>query len=178
MQAPVLLTKRLRLRPVVEADADALFAICAEPNLGPNAGWKPHETAEETKQLIREVFSSPNVWAIERLDTQSLIGTVGLMEDEKRENPRIMTIGYSLSETAWGNGFMTEAVRGVLRYAFEELKLRAVSATCYPFNERSRRVLLKCGFEAEGVLQEAEILYNGEVYDHECYLLKIEEYLG
>ena len=100
------------------------------------------------------------------------------MEDEKRENPRIMTIGYSLSETAWGNGFMTEAVRGVLRYAFEELKLRAVSATCYPFNERSRRVLLKCGFEAEGVLQEAEVLYNGEVYDHECYLLKIEEYLG
>ena len=41
---------------------------------------------------------------------------------------------------------MTEALRAVTEYGFERMSLDLISATCYPDNARSRRVLEKCGF--------------------------------
>lgn len=66
---------------------------------------------------------------------------------------------------------MTEAVQGVLKYGFEKLKLSLITATCYPHNKRSQKVLKKNGFIYEGTLHQAELTYNGNIYDHQCYYL-------
>ena len=66
---------------------------------------------------------------------------------------------------------MTEAVQGVLNYGFEELRLSLITATCYPHNKRSQKVLKKNGFIYEGTLHQAELTYNGNIYDHQCYYL-------
>jgi len=104
-------------------------------------------------------------------DTKQLIGSVGIIPDPKRENPQVRMLGYWLDESHWGKGYMTEAVQGVLNYGFEELRLSLITATCYPHNKRSQKVLKKNGFIYEGTLHQAELTYNGNIYDHQCYYL-------
>ena len=66
---------------------------------------------------------------------------------------------------------MTEAVQAVLNYGFNELQLSLITANCYPHNKRSQQVLERNGFICEGVLHQAELTYNGNIYDHLCYYL-------
>lgn len=51
-------TERLLLRPFRESDAEAFFKCCQNPNIGNNAGWKPHGSLEESQEILRSVFIS------------------------------------------------------------------------------------------------------------------------
>lgn len=165
-------TDRLLLRPFTESDAEIFFAYCQNPNLGNNAGWKPHDTLEESREILQTAFiGQPNIWAIVLKETQQLIGTVGFLPDPKRENPSSRMIGYWLAETYWGHGFMPEAVQAAIKYIFAELRLNLITANCYPHNERSQHVLKRNGFVYEGTLHQAELTYDGRLYDHQCYYL-------
>ena len=165
-------TERLLLRPFEEKDAESFFACCQNPNLGNNAGWPPHRTLDESRRILHSTFiNQEGIWAMILKDTQQLIGSVGIIPDPKRENPQVRMLGYWLGETYWGKGYMTEAVQGVLKYGFEKLKLSLITATCYPHNKRSQKVLKKNGFIFEGTLHQAELTYNGNIYDHQCYYL-------
>lgn len=165
-------TERLFLRPFEEKDSEAFFSCCQNPNLGNNAGWPPHRTLDESRQILHSTFiNQEGVWAVMLKDTKQLIGSVGIIFDPKRENPQVRMLGYWLDETYWGKGYMTEAVQGVLKYGFEELKLSLITATCYPHNKRSQKVLKKNGFIYEGTLHQAELTYNGNIFDHQCYYL-------
>ena len=170
---PVTLhTERLFLRPFEERDAEAFFACCQNPNLGNNAGWPPHRTLDESRRILHSTFiNQEGIWAVILKDTKQLIGSVGIIPDPKRENLQVRMLGYWLDESYWGKGYMTEAVQGVLNYGFEELRLSLITATCYPHNKRSQKVLKKNGFIYEGTLHQAELTYNGNIYDHQCYYL-------
>lgn len=168
---PALETERLFLRPFRESDAEEVFACCRNPNLGNNAGWAPHKTVEESREVLRTVFIGQDVWAMTLKSTGQLIGSVGIIPDPKRENPGVRMLGYWLDEAYWGKGYMTEAVRAVLDYGFRELRLSLVAASCYPHNKRSQQVLERNGFMYEGILHQAELTYDGKVYDHSCYYL-------
>lgn len=168
-----LTSERLFLRPVTLSDAPAVYAYSKDEQVGPNAGWKPHESIEETIAILKEIFvGQEGVFGLVLRETGCLIGTAGLIGDPKRENDQTRMLGYALAREYWGMGLMTEAVQALLRYGFEELDLDLVSAYCYPHNSRSRRVLQKCGFVYEGRLRLCERLYNGQVLDNECYALE------
>lgn len=170
----VINTKRFVLREINEQDVDDMFEYSSSPNVGPNAGWKPHENKEESLEVMKAIFlDQDGIWGI--IENGKLIGSVGLIKDPKRENDNVRMLGYALSDQHWGKGIMTEAVQAVLRYGFDELKLDLISAYCYPFNERSKNVLKKCGFCYEGTLKLAEKIYNGNVYDNECYALTVHD---
>ena len=165
-------TVRLLIRPFQEEDADAFFACCQNPNLGNNAGWAPHKTIEESREILQNVFiGQENIWAMILKDTQQLIGSIGIVPDPKRENPQVRMLGYWLDEAHWGKGYMTEAVQAILNYGFNELQLSLITANCYPHNKRSQQVLERNGFIYEGVLHQAELTYNGNIFDHLCYYL-------
>ena len=80
-------------------------------------------------------------------------------------------IGYAMSEKYWNKGIMTEAVKEIIKYGFNDLKLELISAYCYPYNKSSKRVLQKNGFQYEGTLKQAEKTYDGRILDNECYSL-------
>ena len=165
-------TVRLLIRPFQEEDADAFFACCQNPNLGNNAGWAPHKTIEESREILQNVFiGQKNIWAMILKDAQQLIGSIGIVPDPKRENPQVRMLGYWLDEAHWGKGYMTEAVQAILNYGFNELQLSLITANCYPHNKRSQQVLERNGFIYEGVLHQAELTYNGNIFDHLCYYL-------
>lgn len=165
-EAPTLCTRRLLLRAFAESDAGALYACCRNPLLGDNAGWKPHSSPGESRRVLEEVFlRRPTTWAVTDGGTGRLVGAVGLLPDPKRECPGVAMLGYWLDEACWGRGLMTEAARVVVGYGFSQLGLEMVTATCYPHNERSRRVLERLGFRFEGVIHRAVQDHRGVVSD-------------
>jgi putative acetyltransferase len=170
-------TKRLLLRGWCFDDAEDLFDYASNPNVGPHGGWKPHETVEESKDIIRDLFLDKySCWAIVERSSGKVIGSIGFEQDTKRNVPTCMELGYALAEEHWGKGFMTEAVEAAIRYGFSELELSMIAIYRDPRNQRSGRVIDKSGFTYEGTLRRAHTVYNGEVRDVACYSMTREEH--
>ncbi len=173
----ILHTKRLILRPVQIDDLDDIYDYSCTLNVGPNAGWKPHESKEETLEIMNAIFlNQETVWGIAVKESGRIIGSIGLVDDQKRQYDMVKMLGYAIGEAYWGQGFMSEAVKEVIKFGFEGLHLAAISAYCFPFNQRSKNIINKCNFDYEGTLQMAEKIYNGNIYDNECYLLTARRY--
>lgn len=169
----ILYTERLILRPINLEDANDIFEYASGPNVGLNAGWKPHENIEETIELINLLFlGKEDIFGIVLKESEKLIGTIGLIKDPKRENEKARMLGYAIGEIYWGFGYTTEAAKAVVKYGFEFCGYNLISAYRYPHNSRSGRVLEKCGFTYEGTLKQCEKLYNGEIMDNMCYSLQ------
>lgn len=145
-----LITERLLLRPWVESDADSLYEYARDPDVGPIAGWPPHKSVEESREIIRTVFSAAETYAICERENDIAIGAVALkMGDQTDITDRDdeCELGYWLGKPFWGRGYMPEAAAEVLRHAFVELGMRAVWCGYYEGNAKSKRVQEKLGFE-------------------------------
>ena len=173
-----LATERTVLRMFLLWGLPDFYNYAKNPVVGPMAGWKPHESIQESEAVLREMIVNENVWAIVDKESGRVIGSVGLHADSKRvmDPKRVRMLGYGLEPSYWGRGLMTEVCREVLRHAFEELELELVSAFHYPGNWRSQRVIEKLGFYYEGVLRSASVLPDGEVTGNVCYSMTREEY--
>lgn len=174
----VLETERLILRPWRIGDVDDFFEYAKSLNVGPNAGWQPHENKEVSMKILQSFIEKDEVWAIEYKANSKVIGSLGAHIDTRRNGVNAKMIGYVLSEDYWGKGLMSEAVKVVIRYLFEEEKYDVLSCYHYPFNIRSKRVIEKCGFKYEGTLRLAIEIYNGSVHDDVCYSIVKEEYFA
>ena len=171
-------TPRLWLRPFEEEDAADVYAYARDPRVGPIAGWPPHKSVEESREVIRTVFSAPHVFAMELRQSGRVIGSVGLVgghpagicpacpDDE---------IGYALRRDYWGLGLVPEAVRAVLEYSFTELRLKRVWCAHYAGNWRSNRVMEKCGFSYQ-FSRETEVELLGIRRETYFYARKEEDW--
>ena len=99
-----------------------------------------------------------------RESDDALVGGVTL-SNIRRGVAQTASLGYWAGQMHTGNGYITAAVRAVVRYAFEDLDLHRVEAACQPDNTPSRRVLKKCGFTQEGIAR-AYLKINGQWRDH------------
>lgn len=169
-------TPRLRLRPLGEGDLYSYYTFARSEAVGPNAGWKPVADIEEARALLELLIERDTTWAIEENETERFMGTITLTDDKHRHHALAREIGFALHPAFWGRGYMTEAVLAVLSYAFDILQVEIVGIDHYPRNERSRKVIEKCGFRYEGTLRRAFVLYDGTVLDHVCYSMTKEEY--
>ena len=146
----VLQTERIILRPFKPEDAADVYAYCKDPRVGPIAGWKPHESVEESREIIRTVFSEPNVFAVVDRESGRVIGSAGFVTPHRQgevvHEGKSSEIGYALSPDYWGRGLMPEVVAELLRYGFEDLGLDEIWVTHYKENRQSRRVIEKSGF--------------------------------
>lgn len=145
----VLETNRLILRSWRESDSADLFKFAKDPLVGPIAGWPPHKSEENSLKVIREVLSIKETYAIFLKREIRVIGSIGLKIGKISElgiQPNDAEIGYWIGVPYWGQGLIPEAVREIIKYGFENLKLKTLWCGYYEGNERSRRVQEKCGF--------------------------------
>lgn len=171
----LLETERLIIRPFTKDDAEGLFSYASNPNVGPHGGWKPHADVKESQEVLEELFLANQGWAIINKSNGKLIGSIMLEPDKRRPEIASKELGYSLAEEFWGKGIMTEAAKAVIRYAFEEMNLDILAICTGPTNERSARVIEKCGFKYEGTERYCYKIYDGSVRDSRCFsLLKTE----
>lgn len=145
----VLETKRLILRPWQENDAADLYEYAKDPLVGPVAGWPPHLSVENSLEIIQNVLSAPDTYAVVLKETGKPVGSIGLMIG-KNSNLNISDdegeIGYWVGVPYWGQGLIPEAVGELIRYGFETLNLRQMWCGYFDGNEKSRRVQEKCGY--------------------------------
>jgi len=106
-------------------------------------------------------------FGIYELRTNNLIGHIALYA-VKRLPYSSAFVGYAMDEIYIGKGIVTEAVKMVVRFAFEQVGLHRVEAYVSTQNSASIRVLEKSGFQREGLLRK--LLYiNGQWVDHYMY---------
>ncbi len=145
MGAVILETERLLLRPWREEDAPQLFALCRDPEIGPAAGWNVHRSEAESLEVLRCVLISPEIWAVTLRGSDLPVGSVGLKNTNAMEEPE-PELGYWVGRPYWGRGYIPEACEAVLEHCFTALGFRRVWCAHYEDNDRSRRVIKKCGF--------------------------------
>ncbi len=143
-------TKRLVLRPWREADAEALYRCAQDPAVGPRAGWPPHQSLAESRQVLHEVLMVPECYAITikgRMPQDDPVGAIALM----KEDPEIplgageAELGYWIAQEFWNQGYMTEAVQALERHAFLDCGISTLWACAYTENGSSVRVQEKAG---------------------------------
>lgn len=176
VKVPQLETERLILRMWTKKDAAALYDYAKDPDVGPNAGWKPHANAGESRMIIDQLFRRNMTWAIVEKETGVVVGSIGFEPDKYRPGINSREMGYSLARSRWGKGYMTEAARRLIRYGFEELGLVILMIRTSETNLRSQRVIEKCGFTYEGTLRRAYRMYDGGNREVRCYSMLREEY--
>lgn len=177
---PVLETERLRLRPWRADEAEALFAMAGDCDVADGAGWKPHETMDDSQWILKKILSGSCglVWALESREDGRVIGTLELHKTRRRLPEQGLELGYMLARSEWGKGLMTEAAGRVLCYAFGELGLERVTATHFDGNERSRRVLEKLGFTFRGRSKKSWKRWDGGYLDENVYVLTADCFAG
>ena len=154
----MLKTERLILRRWEDSDAESLFEYAADPDVGPIAGWPPHQSIEESRDVIKNVFNGKEAYAICLKTDDRAIGAIELKlngHTDLTERDDECELGYWLGKPFWGQGIMPEAVKEILRHAFEKIGMTKVWAGYYEGNLKSKRVQEKSGFryqwKSEGV---------------------------
>ena len=145
----ILETERLILRVFEERDIDPMSLIDSDPMVREFLGGMSdrEKTAAGVHNIIKHYDDHGfSLYAVELKSTGEMIGWCGLMipSFEAHFTPAV-EIGWRLASHHWNQGYATEAARAVLKYAFENLKLKEVVSFTVVDNIRSRRVMEKIG---------------------------------
>ena len=174
-----LVTGRLLLRAWRESDAVMLYEYARDPEVGPAAGWPPHTSVEDSLNVIRTVFSTPETYAVVLKSTGEPVGSIGLLLGKDSHvaviRPDEAEIGYWIGRPYWGQGLIPEAMRRLLRRCFEDLGMSAVWCCHYDGNAKSRRVMDKCGFRFHHT-EEADVSSPGDARTEHFMRLTKEEW--
>ena len=171
-------TERLLLRRVVESDVNEVFALRSNAETMqyiPRPLVTSNEEALEHIRMIEDkIVADEGInWAITLKGNSKLLGIIGHYRI-KPEHYR-SEIGYMLLPDYQGKGIITEAIKAVVAYGFDQMKLHSIEAIIDPANTASAMVLEKNGFVKEAHLRENEC-YNGKFLDTVIYGLLESEF--
>lgn len=158
-------TRRLCLRPWRESDAESLYRYASHPEVGPPAGWPVHTDVENSRDIIKNVLSAEETYAVCMKETDEAIGSIGLkMGDNTDLTDRAdeCELGYWIGRPWWGQGMIPEAAEALLRRAFCQLGMQKVWCGYYDGNEKSHRVQEKLGFAYHHTTENVEVSLLGE----------------
>lgn len=174
-----LFTHRLLIRCLTVSDLQPIFNIRSDPEVMRYWSSPPITELAQAQEIItssKEGYESGEFLqlAIERRSDNAMIGTCTLFAFHHQS--RRAEIGYALGQPYWGQGYMNEALKRLVQYAFEKLSLNRLEADIDPRNTASAKTLERLGFVKEGRLRERWIV-GDEVSDSDLYgLLKKDWY--
>jgi RimJ/RimL family protein N-acetyltransferase len=174
-------TERLTLRPVTEDDVDALWRIRRQESVG---RWMT--SASTDREAFAELMADPDRMAktlvIER--DGAVIGDLMIAPEDPWAQSEVVEqakgvqaeIGWCIDPAYEGRGLATEAVRELIRVAFDDLGLRRVVAHCFAANEPSWRLMERVGMRREVHTVKESLHRSGEWMDGMSYGLLAEEW--
>ena len=170
-------TERLVLRQWNMKDIEDFHELMHNPSciIG---GWKPSSCREESLEILTSYIKTDGIFAIVLKECRKAIGFVKVYPDNNRGKYYAKMINYLLNESYWNNGYTTEAVKCMVKYAFEELNVDILSAFTTPQNIRSKSVLEKSGFIYELTIHNGFKRYDNEIFDSVIYSISKTEYCG
>lgn len=161
---PIFETARLIARPLAERDLEAFVAYRRDPQVARFQSWSRYGRTEG-RALIAAMeqltLGVPGHWyqiALELRAGGALVGD--LATKVNAQEPSEMEMGFTLSPAHQGNGFATEAVRGLLRLAFGTMTMHRVVAVTDALNAPAAAVLERVGMRREAHFHE-NVFFKG-----------------
>jgi RimJ/RimL family protein N-acetyltransferase len=177
MPRPTLNTARLVLRPFTLSDAPAVQRLASDREIAANTLLIPHPYPEgAAEEWIRghDGASDNTIFAIAPRDGGEVMGAIGLHAEHFH---RRAEIGYWLGVPHWGHGYVTEAAKAMVGYAFGELGMNRVFAFHFTRNPASGRVLQKVGMHREGTMRQHVRKWDENI-DVDYYGIVREEWIS
>lgn len=163
-------TERLVIRSFRTTDAEDVFEWRSDPEVNKFMPYPCDESVNEVRQRIEEWIADGDKYAIELCETGKVIGDITL---ERTDEDEAYEVGYNINRSFWRKGYATEALKGLLDWAYKELGVHDFTAFYAKDNGASGRVLEKCGFAPEHTGQYSR--YDGsETFEAVYVRLHIE----
>ena len=156
-------SKRLLLRPWHETDAEILYYYAKDEEVGPRAGWAPHQSVDESRDVINNVFHNATTWAIVFRETGKVVGAIGYgpsCDCDLPARPDEPTVGYWVGKEYWNQGICTESLALLIDRIVNHTGIKSLVSGHYVDNPASGRVMEKCGFVATGECCTSPSLYG------------------
>lgn len=170
-------TPRLILRRARIEDAEPMFRNWAnDPDVTKYLTWPPHGDIDVTKKVIENWIAGYEMddyyqWMIVLKQTGEPIGSIMASTMGRAQSAHI---GYCIGKAWRHQGIMSETLKAVMDFLFDEVGYHRVEAMHDPNNPNSGKVMKKCGMQFEGTLRQAD--RNNQGICDACYygLLKSE----
>lgn len=172
-------TERLILRRAKLEDIDYAYTNwVTDSEVTKFLRWKPHKDIEETKKIftnwIKEYENIKNYnWIIELKEIKEPIGNIAVVSSN--DKTQLVHIGYALGRSWWNNGIMTEALKRLIKFFFEDIQVNRIESMLDPENISSEKVLKKSGMKKEGILRKFDWNNQG-IVDAVYYSVIAEDY--
>lgn len=176
----ILETERLILRRWEESDAEDLYKYASNPDVGPIAGWPPHQSLDESKDVIKNVLNGKEAYAICLKEDGKVIGAIELKlngHTDMTEKDDECELGYWIGKPFWGQGIMPEVANELLRHAFEDIGMSKVWCGYYEGNIKSKCVQEKVGFKYQWTSEDIDVPLMHEKRTGHVNALTKEEWL-
>lgn len=174
----ILTTERLRLRRFCSSDLEPFLAYRQDPEVARYQSWsdflRDEALAFVAAQVNGPAFGQPETWfqlALADPETNALLGDCGVHFLGERQ----VELGFTLARAHQGQGYMSEALRGVLRLLFGEQEIHRVIALTDARNAGCARLLEGLGFRREAHFRK-NVWFKGEWGDEYAYALLAEEF--
>lgn len=169
---PTLHTERLDLIEIEQHHLNDFYTIFSDPQVTRYYNLVPFTSPEDGQKyidLFQKGFQDGLYirWGIALKGNSNIIGTIGFNNYQLNHRSNV---GYDLAAAFWGNGYVTEALKEIIKYGFQQLKVNRIEAEVMPENIASARVLEKAGFQKEGLLRDW-IFWNDKHFDVFMYSL-------
>jgi ribosomal-protein-alanine N-acetyltransferase len=170
---PNLETERLSLRRVNQDDVNEIFVLRSDEKIMKFIPRPLAKTLEDALEHIATIDAKIDQneginWGITLKNSSKIIGIIGhyrIQTDNYRAE-----VGYILHPDYHNCGYISEAVKKVVSYGFNEMQLHSIEAVIDPNNAASEKVLQKCGFTKEAHFIENQF-YDGRFLDTVIYSL-------
>lgn len=142
-------TKRIYIRKIKKKDLKDVYEISKSNIVGPSAGWLPHKSIEDTKMFLNYSIKQNDLYAIVLNETKKVIGMISFLNLSiyKNDLEKTYELGYVLNEKYWNLGYMSEAIKIFINYAFNKLKVNKIISSHTKENIASKKILLNNNFK-------------------------------
>lgn len=160
---PEIVTPRLRLRKLKESDWKIVSYLRSDDTINRFIERPRIETEEKVLEFIRKTNKSVDnkrayYWSITEKDKTEMIGNICLWNFSK--DRKITEIGYELSPEFQGKGLMSEALKKIIQFGFENLELESILAYTHKNNDKSRLLLEKNMFSLINEKKDGQNIYE------------------
>jgi ribosomal-protein-alanine N-acetyltransferase len=178
----ILETPRLILRPWKLSDLSDFYRYASSPKVGPMAGWKPHESEEDSRAILERFIEGQKTFAIVHRETGRVIGSIGIEAYDEESfaelaESKCRELGFVLAEEYWGQGLMPEAGEAVVAYLFSDFGLDLILCGHFARNKQSARVQEKLGFKPYRIVEQ-RLRSSGNREEVHSTILRREDYLA
>lgn len=174
---PILQTERLTLRRLMVSDTLDMYEYSRNEDVTRYLTWDAHPDASYTREYLQYLGTHYNVgdffdWAVVLNSEDKMIGTCGFTRFDYNNNSG--EVGYVINPAYRGQGIADEAVRAVMQFGFETLRLNRIEAKFIEGNSASMRVMEKTGMTFEGYHRSSMLIKGSYKTIGVCAILRDE----